>query len=436
MTASPDQPARKGGTALRLAYLVSHPIQYQAPLLRRIAQEPDIDLTVLFGSDFSVRSYKDEGFGVEVRWDTPLLEGYQHLFLPKLRDTGGLSLTSPISRGILRTLRQGQFDALWVHGYASVNALHGIFAANALGIPVLLRAESWLADRARSPLKLALKNLFFHALGSAIDGVLPIGTVNAAYWQHYFGPSVPQFLMPYAVDNGYFAALAAAAAPREPELRTELALVPGRPIILFASKLQTRKHADHLIEAYRLLLQSLPADAPIPYLVIVGDGEERTHLEAQAARHHLDAIRFAGFRNQSELPRFFQLADVFVLPSRHEPWGLIVNESMASGCPVIVSTDVGSHADLVTQNSLGQNGGNYNGGNYNGGNYDAGCVYPVGDIPALTAALRRVLATPETAATMGRAARRRMETWSFEQDIHGLRAALSQVTGKLRPSQP
>ena len=61
---------------VRLAYLVSHPIQYQAPLLRRIAQEPDIDLTVFFGSDFSVRDYKDKGFGVEVKWDVPLLDGY------------------------------------------------------------------------------------------------------------------------------------------------------------------------------------------------------------------------------------------------------------------------------------------------------------------------------------------------------------------------
>jgi len=143
---------------VRLAYIVSHPIQYQAPLLRRIAQEPDIDLTVLFGSDFSVRSYKDEGFGVEVAWDTPLLEGYKSEFLPKLRDTGGVSPLSPINRGIYRRLRNidgsPAFDALWVHGYASINALQAILAANTLGIPVLLRAESWLADRTRSPLKL------------------------------------------------------------------------------------------------------------------------------------------------------------------------------------------------------------------------------------------------------------------------------------------
>src|ERR1700748_2081398 len=89
---------------VRLAYVVSHPIQYQAPLLRRIAREPDIDLTVLFGSDFSIRGYKDQGFGVEVTWDVPLLNGYRSEFLPRLRDNGTVSPLSPISRGILRRL--------------------------------------------------------------------------------------------------------------------------------------------------------------------------------------------------------------------------------------------------------------------------------------------------------------------------------------------
>ncbi|HVG27474.1 MAG TPA: hypothetical protein VM865_07700, partial [Acidobacteriaceae bacterium] len=211
---------------VRLAYLVSHPIQYQAPLLRRIAAEPGIDLTVLFGSDFSVRGYKDEGFGVEVAWDVPLLSGYRSEFLRPWRDTGGVSPSSPISRGLFRRLRNPDgspaFDALWVHGYASVNAMAGILSANALGIPVLLRAESWLADRARSGPKLLAKQLFFRALRPLIAATLPIGTRNREYWAHYFGPSMPQFLMPYAVDNAFFARRAADAVPHLDALRAEL----------------------------------------------------------------------------------------------------------------------------------------------------------------------------------------------------------------------
>src|SRR6202453_4313039 len=169
-----DLPPSRVGNGLknkvRLAYLVRHPIQYQAPLLRRIAQEPDIDLTVFFGSDFSVRGYKDEGFGVGVKWDVPLLDGYRHEFLPALRDNATVGVANPLNYGILSRLRSGgkqgetAFDVLWVHGYATVNALHGMLAAKALGIPVLLRAESWLKDRPRGGTKLAVKQLFFEAL--------------------------------------------------------------------------------------------------------------------------------------------------------------------------------------------------------------------------------------------------------------------------------
>jgi glycosyltransferase involved in cell wall biosynthesis len=416
MSASTENPCNQAPRArVRLAYLVSHPIQYQAPLLRRIAREPEIDLTVLFGSDFSVRGYKDGGFGVEVLWDTPLLEGYGSEFLQPWRDVGGVSPTTPISRGLYRRLQNSDgspaFDALWIHGYASVNSLQAIVAANALGIPVLLRAESWLADRARSPRTLAAKSLFFRLLSRGIAAVLPIGTVNSHYWTHYFGSSVPQFLMPYAIDNQYFAQLAETAPLREQELRTELGLAPQRPVILFASKLQARKHADHLVEAYRNFIQNR-ALADRPYLLMVGDGEQRAALEARTLELGLADVRFAGFRNQSELPRFFQLADVFVLPSRHEPWGLIVNEAMAAGCPVIVSSDVGSHVDLITDGI-------------------EGCVFPVGDIQALSEALQRVFDSAETAARMGEAARKRIRSWSFEEDVQGLRKALSYVTRKI-----
>lgn len=411
MTASVPSTSKAGRPKVRLGYVVSHPIQYQAPLLRRIALEPDIDLTVMFGSDFSVRGYKDAGFGVDVTWDTPLLEGYRAEFLRPLRDAGGVSPTTPISRGIFRRLQlqdgRPAFDAIWVHGYASVNSLQAVLAANALGIPVLLRAESWLADRARTQWKLILKRAFFRILGKGVAGVLPIGTLNAKYWTYYLG-SIPQFLMPYAVNNDYFAELASAAGTHEQELRTELNLLTGRPVIVFASKLQPRKHADHLLEAYQAFIQYLPIEET-PYLVIVGDGEQRSSLEARTRELNLEGVRFAGFRNQSELPRFFQLADVFVLPSRHEPWGLIVNEAMASGCPVIVSSDVGCYPDLVSDGI-------------------EGCIFPVGDVPALANALRRVFASRGSAAQMGAHARERIQNWSYEEDVRGLRKALAATT--------
>ncbi len=396
---------------VRLACLVSHPIQYQAPLLRRIAGETDIDLTVFFGSDFSVRGYRDAGFGVGVKWDVPLLDGYKHVFLPRLRDRGNASFASPVNYGLVRRLRgeggDAAFDALWVHGYSTVNAMQGILAARALGIPVLLRAESWLRDRGRSALKLTLKKAFFAGLKQMVDGVLPIGTLNAEYWRHYFGDGVAQFSMPYAVDNDYFAQRARAAEAGRSALQAELGVDPARPVILFAGKLQPRKHCDHLIEAYARLARAQGKERGA-VLVIVGDGEERAALERQAVATGLNSIRFCGFRNQSELPRFFDLATVFVLPSRHEPWGLIVNEVMNAARTVIVSDDVGAAPDLI------EDGVN-------------GCIVPVGDVDALAAALDRVLETPGKAEAMGQRAFERIQSWSFEEDVQGLRRALAHV---------
>jgi glycosyltransferase involved in cell wall biosynthesis len=417
MATGPSQTQKTPGRRrVRLAYLVSHPIQYQAPLLRRIAQEPDIDLTVFYGSDFSLKSYQDEGFGVDVKWDIPLLDGYRSEFLPALRDNGTEGRFSPISRGIVSRLRgdsSGEsFDLLWVHGYATINAMHGLLAAKALGIPVLLRADIWLRDRVRSGVKLAAKKIFFRFLREFVAAVLTIGTFNREYWQHYFGEDVPLFLMPYAVDNTYFQSQTLAALPTRHLLLEELDMEAGRPVILFASKLQRRKHCGDLIEAYQRLIADCPA-AQQPYLLIVGDGEERAELEARTAALQLKDVRFCGFKNQSEMPRYFDLCSVFVLPSRHEPWGLIVNEVMNARRPVILSDDVGCQPDLITDGV-------------------EGFVFPVGDIDALTLALRRIFETPETATRMSESAFQRITTWSFEEDIVALRKAIAHVTGRLQ----
>jgi glycosyltransferase involved in cell wall biosynthesis len=398
---------------VRLAYLVSHPIQYQAPLLRRVAQEPDIDLTVFFGSDFSVRDYKDAGFGVGVKWDVPLLDGYCHEFLPVLRDNANPGALSPLNYGIFSRLsgrkRAPAFDVLWVHGYSSLNTLQGMLAAKSLGIPVLVRAEPWLGDRDRSGPTLAVKQLFFMLLRGLVDGALPIGTLNAEYWRHYMGEDFPLYRMPYAVDNHYFQDRSEEAREGRPALQEELNLDPARPVILFASKLQSRKRCGDLVEAYKDLS---PGGKPRPYLVIVGDGEERAALERQVAESRLEGVRFCGFRNQSELPRFFDLATVFVLPSRHEPWGLIVNEVMNAGRAVIVSNDVGCQPDLIEDGV-------------------EGCVFPAGDVAALTDALRKVLATPETAVAMGQRGLAKVRAWDFEEDVRGLRQAIAEVTRKI-----
>lgn len=390
----------------RVAYFVSHPIQYQAPLLRRIALENDIELHVFFFSDLSIRGYSDKGFGgVKVKWDIPLLDGYSYEFLPGIRNNDSLGFATPLSYGIFPRLKRGGFDAVWVHGYHTLNCMQAILAARMLNIPVILRAESQLNDRLRTPTTLLAKRLFFPLLTKAVGCVMPIGKPNADYWQHYLGSKIPGFPMPYAVDNEYFSTRAAEAASEREALRRELGLEAGRTIFLFASKLQTRKRCIDLVDAF-LKLSPVQGVEPPAYLLIIGDGEERAAIERRIHESGVLNIRMLGFRNQSELPRFFDLCDVFILPSVHEPWGLIVNEVMNAGRAVIVSDDVGCHSDLV------QDGAN-------------GFVFPVLNVDALSTALRRFLEDPSLAQRMGQQSVKTISRFSFEEDVRGLRQALA-----------
>lgn len=405
---------------LRVAYLLSHPIQYQSPLLRLLAQQPGLDLTVFYTSDFSLRSYYDQGFGVSVEWDVPLLGGYRHEFLPRLLDSNDITFFRPLNRGIFRRLRNGRFDVLWIHGYATLNSWIAMVAAKVLGIPVLLRTDSTLIDHPRSPGKLALKNIFFRALRQFTYGVLSVGQRNTEYWRHYLGQDIPVFSIPYAVDNGFFQQRCREASSAREQLRQELAFATNRPVLLFASKLLARKRCIDLVEAYLELAarwRSASGLRPVPYLLIVGEGEERPQIEARLRKSNpedREGIRMVGFRNQSEMPRYYDLCDVFVLPSIHEPWGLVVNEAMNAERAIVVSDQVGCQPDLVAEGSNG-------------------VVFPAENVTALVDALERVLADEVVCRKMGERSLERIQAFSFEADVRGLMQAFTTASQHEQP---
>jgi glycosyltransferase involved in cell wall biosynthesis len=388
---------------LRLAYFVSHPIQYQAPLLRLIAAEPDIDLKVFFYSDFSLKSYKDPGFGMAIAWDIPLTDGYNHQFLKCWGSSKHQSvLQQPVARDIFQQLQQGKFDVVWVHGWSWFCSLQAVIAANRLGIPVLMRGDSNIFSEPTNILKKEVKKLCLNWLFNKIAGVLYVGTCNHQFYQNYGVDPKRLFFLPYAVDNQYFQQQALLASVNREELRKSLNLDAGRPIILYAAKLIDVKRPKDLLAAYKLL--SIDGiQEPEPYLLFVGDGALRPSLEAQAREMSWQSIRFLGFQNQSELPAIYDLCDVFVLPSGFEPWGLVINEVMNAKKAVVVSDRVGCAPDLVKD---GQNGR----------------IFSVGDVKALAEAIRWAIAHRESA---GECSFEMIQSWSFEEDIRYLKQAIN-----------
>lgn len=391
---------------LRLAYFVSHPIQYQAPLLRLIAAEPDIQLKVFFYSSFSLEAYQDPGFGRLIKWDIPLTEGYDYQFLDCWSSKQYKNfLQQPIAKNILEELKLGNFDAVWVHGWSHICSLQAILAAEKLGIPLLMRGDSNILKEQRYSIKKFVKKTFLNWLFKKISGFLYIGTLNRRFYQMYGISQERLFLMPYAVNNDYFQSQGMLSQINREGLRLSLNLEPGRPIILYAGKLQTKIKRPHdLLAAYQLF-SSDGFKEPEPYLLFVGDGDARLSLELQAKATGWKSIRFLGFRNQQEIPALYNLCDVFVLPSAFEAWGLAVNEVMNAGKAVVVSDRVGCAPDLVIEDQNGR-------------------IFPVGDIAALSEAIRWAIANAKSA---GNTSFKHIQSWSFQEDVQKLKQALNSL---------
>ena len=388
----------------RLAYLVTHPIQYQAPLLKRIAAEPDIALTAFFESDVSTRGYFDQGFGRTIEWDVKLLDGYRHQMLPALGGVGDAipNFWKPASIGLVRKLLAGRFDALWVHGYARAHHLGMLSAARALGLRTLLRDEMWEDARPRDAARNANKARLWPLVDLSVSAYLAIGQHNANYYEALGVKREKIFSVPYAVDNAWFRRRIANQAQRSAELRQSLNIAPEQIVFLQPAKLQEHKRPVLSVEAFAQLKREGLADRAV--LLLAGDGTEREKLESKIRDAGLSNVHLLGFQNQAEMAALYGLADVCLLPSQWEPWGLAINEAMNGGCAIIASDRVGSAPDLVRDSN--------------------GIVVPHDDQAALTTAIRTLATSPDATRRMGQASLDIIAGWGFDQDVAGLRQAL------------
>ena len=381
--------------SLKLGVLVSHPIQYFVPVYRQLALAKGIELTVLYRTRVGVDEYHDEGFGQTVKWDIPLLGGYQHHFLSNKNKIAG------IEWGIVAALLHQRFDAVLIHGYNSATNLLAIFIARIIGTKVLMRGDTrWQEHHQRTGLKSLLKRLLF----KCCNGFVSIGTLNRAYYLQHGLPSARIFFAPFCVNNEQFAASPVTKVQARKDIRTALQLQADTEIVLFASKLVKRKRTDDLIRAFA----TLEGEFPTACLVIAGSGDEQASLQYLSESLRIKQIRFVGFQNQTQLPPLYAATDVFVLPSDEEPWGLVINEVMAAGVPVIVSNEVGAAPDLVEGKGTG-------------------IVYRCGDVDALSQALRLLLGSATMRKQMADSGVQLIESWSVNVCADGIARAARAV---------
>jgi glycosyltransferase involved in cell wall biosynthesis len=386
MTA-PDGGASPDGSPVRVLVVATHPVQYAVPLYRQLAADPRIDLSVAFLSMSSIEGAVDPDFGMRVRWDVPMLEGYRWTALRDLAIRNDVHrFLGLIAPGLWRTVRTGSFDVVVLTGYRSISFWIGWAAAR------LSRARiAWVTDattlRSRDgrDRTLRVKALVVPWIYRRGDAVVVQSTRGERFLTSIGVDRRRIHLVPYVVDNDAFSAGA---------LEVDVAAVReawGIPrdafVALFVGKLAPWKRPEDLLRA--------AAASPDVWVVVAGAGEVRPRLEALAVELGIrERVRFLGFRNQSELPAVYRGADVLVLPSAFEPFGLVVNEAFACGIPAVVSDACGCADDLVIDG-------------------ETGATYPAGDVAALAETLR-ALADPTRRRSMGERAHARIEAWGPE----------------------
>jgi len=397
------KPAR-AVSKLRLVIVATHPIQYQVPWFQALAACPELELDVYFGM-LPDAAQQGAGFGVPFRWDIPMLDGYSWRIVGNARAKPALSyfFGNSVSR-IHDEFRSRRPDAVLVTGWHALPLLQALWACMRLGIPRIVRGES-NAMRLRLPW-----TQFGHrVLLSRFDAFLAIGKSNAEFYRSNGVPEARIFSAPYFVDNARFAGAARDLRAQRVALRRQWDIPADAVCFLFAGKLEPKKRILDLVRAMRAA-QGGPDAA---HLLVVGTGVQMGEAKALVDREGVRST-FAGFLNQSEMPRAYAAADCLVLPSDFgETWGLVVNEAMACGLPAVVSDRVGCGPDLVEEGVTGLR-------------------FPFGNVAALGDVLRSLARAPAQLAEMGLRARERVARYSVQAAVTGTLESARYVTQSRR----
>jgi len=391
---------------LRLGILVTHPIQYQVPWFQALARQPGVALTVYFCM-LPDEHQQGVGFDRPLRWDLPLLEGYNYSVLDNRASRPSLDgFWGCDTPGVRALLTPGNLDALIIHGWHARSHLQALWACRRSGLPCIARGESNLF-RSRNLAKRLLHRWRLRHYAA----VLSIGQANTAFYRAHGVAEQKVFSGPYCVDNERFRKLSEQARQKRPKLRRAWGIPATACTFLFCGKLVATKRPLDLVRA----LARLPSGIMRPaHVLVVGDGALRSACEQEATAGNL-AVSFTGFLNQGRLPDAYAAADALVLPSEGETWGLVVNEAMAAGLPAIVSDRVGCHPDLVHPGVTGD-------------------VYPSGDVESLSCRLDRWTEDEVYVRTLARNASSHIEGFSVEHLVDGTLQAVGYATRLARPA--
>jgi glycosyltransferase involved in cell wall biosynthesis len=258
---------------------------------------------------------------------------------------------------------------------------------------ILLSDGGWIQPE--SFVKKAIKKFFIRKAAA----YLVSGTAAKEHLEHYGARTKRIFNAYFTCDVEHFQSASSLGEKECQQVCDSLEL--KKVVFLYVGQFIKRKGLINLLQAYR----KLEREGLETSLLLVGSGPLRSELERQVLQQELGSVRFAGFVRAEDLPKYYGLADIFVFPSLNDIWGLVVNEAMASGLPVIATDKVGAAKDLVEE---GVNG----------------FIVRAGDTEALYKRMRVLGTSPRLRGFFGEKSREIISRWTNKEAVDGFLQAI------------
>jgi len=376
----------------RVLFIASHAVQYQSPIFRRLAVNPELDIHVAYCTLKGAEAAVDPEFGAKIQWDIPLLDGYPWSEVPN-RGSGRESFFGLCNPGLWKLIHGGNYDAVICYvSYVRASFWIARAAAKLSNAAFLFGTDAVTRDPLHGWMwKRAAKRVAWPVLFQMVNQVMVSSSRTHQFLTSLGIPPEQISLTPATVDNEWWASRASETG--RGDTRRAWGATENDIVFLFCAKLQPWKRPFDLLHAFAL------ANISESILLFAGEGPLRAALEKEAVSLGISSrVHFLGFVNQSHLPAIYSAADLMVLPSSHENFGFVINEAMCCGCPVMVSDCVGAGPDLIAP-------------------VNPGFIFPVGDVDAIARLLRDATTDRPRLREIGRRCVAHMQSWSPEQNI-------------------
>jgi glycosyltransferase involved in cell wall biosynthesis len=357
----------------RLAIAISHPIQYHAPLYAYLAKDGRFDLKVFYMTDRGARAYYEKLAKTMVKFDNPILDGYDYEFLRQGEPKNWWERKAEtIHPRLVRRLLDHTPHAVYFHGYTNPSFWPAIRMCRQNGIKVLLRGEN--EDLLpRSTWRNFMREAFLKILLPNVDAILYIGKYNKEFFMKRGWPENKLFHVPYSVDSTYFRG--GYSKEQISQIRLKITekynLSPETRLFIYTHKFRETMRPLDAVQAF---CDALPTIRNSVALLMCGDGELRGEMEQIIQAQGQGKVVLTGFLSQNNLKEHLLASDIMVNPAI-EPWGCSINEGLASELAMISSDLVAGWPDMV---KAGENG----------------YTYPCGDLQELAGRIRELSDMP------------------------------------------